>query len=483
MKISKTKLDKFINICKINDIAKLKIYIINQQVVKQYTNGVLYKVILSDDIDSIYKNYLKKDIIYIIDNESNLLEKYICIINEIKKNKKMKIDYNYYLGDITDLLNICKMYTNIPIIIDKQITKKTELKEVTKNGHKAILNILKKIIDIENIDIESLKVINNLDKKDSTKKNYITALISYYRSKEDNKYKNIIELLVNEMNKYSQKIDIIIKNNTKTETQKENFSSWSRVLDINNRLNELGKTNDKIQYYNIILSLYTKMCPRRIADYSNLYYIETPPVDSDNQILYVDNNKICKNVGKNKYEHIGEKNYFGKYKDMYVFVFNNYKTNYSYKKQILEVDKDLANMIVEYIAKNNIKYEQNIFNLSDNKLKYTLQNIFKTYENKKISASMLRHIYLSDNISNQSIWEKEFIGLKMGHSIDMQTKYIKYDKENVKESIELDISREGKLLGKNGSRKKKYNTKEEYIAARKINTTNYRLNKKNKNIK
>lgn len=466
------------------DKDKLKIYIIDDQVM-QTDKDLMYKIIISDETTIFSGDIdIQKRIMHVI-ADTDILKKYINIVNHIRNEKKLY--HNYFLGTLQELLSICKIYidkVNIKPDNSKTIQESYILKNNTIKNHEGNLKVLQKIINIDNIDETALKIIDDLKKSDATKKNYIAALKYYYRiNKKDSDTLMLTERLLNtSMEKYCQQIDTFIKSNTKSIVQSNNFISWSRVLEISERLFILSKENHLFEYYSIILALYVKMYPRRITDYSNLHYAEHLNIIDNAQILYLDHTQIDQNIMKPVHDIDGTKNYFGKHNNMYVFVFNNYKTNFTYKKQIIEVNTELANMIMKYIQQNKIVDDQNIFNLTDAKLKYTLQKIFEVYENKKISASMLRHIYLSDNIDTQNIREREIIGLKMGHSISMQQKYIKYDYDNINPlSPNLDISRENKLLGGKGCRKK-YKNDDEIREARKRNTKKYRMNKKQKKL-
>lgn len=439
------------------------LYIIDQtSILPKGTCQTLYRLVLLDSDCSIEDYYLVKNVRRYIKISGESYEKLLTDIP--KENTISFTSHNniiipderngYYLGDITDLIPICTKYLPPKII-----------KDVTKKGHDINIRILREIgIDVSSINDKTLIDIRDLNKKDSTKKNYITALIYHHIDNID-----YVTMLRKELDLYNKQIKQLINKNIKTDTQKKNFISWNRVIEITNRLRDIGLTK-----YHIILSLYTLMYPRRILDYSRMHYLENISAQSNDIILYLDNTKTQIVSSPQSCKGDINKNYFGKYDSMYVFVFNNYKTVNKYGTQILEVDHELSTILVKYIADNNIQSGKNILELTDNQLCLSLNKIFNIYENKDISASMLRHIYLSDNYNTLNIDEKRIIGIKMGHSIEMQAEYVKIDKDYVNESSELDTSREKGLFLKKGCRK----SEEEKKESRRLRNLKFR----NKNI-
>src|SRR3990172_7792144 len=113
---------------------------------------------------------------------------------------------------------------------------------------------------------------------------------------------------------------------------------------------------------------------------------------------------------------------------------------------------------------------------------FRLKKIFEAYINKSISASMLRHIYITYATDNHIIKthnNKAHLALQMGHSVLTQTKYAKQIDDIV---LDENINEDGsdKLLAKPG-RKKIYATEKERKEADNANRRKKYYDKK-KNI-
>jgi hypothetical protein len=177
-------------------------------------------------------------------------------------------------------------------------------------------------------------------------------------------------------------------NNTKSETQKENWISQDEVLKIYNEYEEkyspllkLKKVNAK-QWDDIldfvVLSLYVLNQPRRNKDYQLMKVVKSnKDLDEDyknfNYYLPPDEN----------------------------FCFFNYKTGHTYHLQEIPVNEKLQNILLQYLKVHPHKKQKNYFLLVDyegqpfeqvNDITRILNHIFK----RKIGVSMLRNIYLTD---------------------------------------------------------------------------------------
>jgi hypothetical protein len=202
----------------------------------------------------------------------------------------------------------------------------------------------------------------------------------------------------------------------KTKKQSENWISWEGVIEKRNELEELTKTFGHrltrrqfhvLQQY-MTLSLYTMVPPRRIIDYLKMFIVRkyNPEKHQKHNYLSLEDNK---------------------------FIFNLYKTSKTYGRQELEFGEDLKKVIDLYLK----YYPSGWGKRSDNEPlfvdyfgeKLTLNNsvtriINRIFSPKKISVSMLRHIYLSDKYGE----EKEAMSKDaeaMGHSVSEQREYIK----------------------------------------------------------
>jgi len=117
-----------------------------------------------------------------------------------------------------------------------------------------------------------------------------------------------------------------------------------------------------------------------------------------------------------------EDNYYEKGK----FYFNKYKTADTYGRQVVLLPKELNKIIKQYIKKNPNDYL--IVNHSGGKLNESgvAPRLNKIFDGKKISTTMLRHIYLSEfHKDTPSLKQMEQVAHDMGHSVSMGLGYVK----------------------------------------------------------
>jgi len=177
-------------------------------------------------------------------------------------------------------------------------------------------------------------------------------------------------------------------NNTKSESQVENWISQDKVKEIFNEytkkiepLFKLKKVNEK-EYDDIldyvVLALYVLNEPRRNKDYQLMKVIKTTK----------DFDEDYKNF--NYFVPITKK-----------FLFYNYKTKGTYQLQEVSVNEILEKILLQYLKIHPLRKEKNYFLLVDynghelkqvNSITRVLNRIF----DKKIGVSMLRNIYLTD---------------------------------------------------------------------------------------
>lgn len=246
---------------------------------------------------------------------------------------------------------------------------------------------------------------------DNTRKSYVASIVSILNRQEGkvwqdlNKYYK--ELFLKERNIFSEK-----PAHEKSETQSENWMSWEDIIKIHdelkNKVDEVQKKNrltnaDKklIENY-FLLCLYTQQPPRRNSDY---YFMKVGQGD-DEKINYVDLND-----------------------DKYYF--NNFKTAKS-GKEVIDIPEKIIDIIKWYVKLMNLNdgdyllYPDDDTRTNSNRITKSLNSIF----NKKIGASMLRHIYLTNkygDIINEQKEDAEF----MAHGTGMQNSYIMNEKENI----------------------------------------------------
>ena len=240
------------------------------------------------------------------------------------------------------------------------------------------------------------KVMECLKKyKPNTQKSILTAIVSAARLMKNDTlaqkyYKDMIE-------------GGTPASNNKTATQTENWMEWKDVLKVKQELHaNLGSWESRLKYF--LVCLYTDIPPRR-----NLDYIKMDVVP-----------KYHDGLAKTK-------NYLSLQDNE--MIFNVYKTSKHYGQQKLALTPELRRSMEDYLKHHPLKKMKQYPLLTNTyggafqtsgAITIMLNRIFK----KKVGASMLRHIYLSNKYGNE-LKEMKEDSQAMGHSLNEQRDYIK----------------------------------------------------------
>tara|TARA_R100000951_G_scaffold25613_1_gene21803 strand:+ start:1156 stop:2076 length:921 start_codon:yes stop_codon:yes gene_type:complete len=252
--------------------------------------------------------------------------------------------------------------------------------------------------------------------KPNTKRTYIIAIVSSLKDRPEAKYKKLY-------NKYYEMLIEVNKdlktNNTKTEKQEENWMSQDEVATKCENLMEIvpkiqGKRKLSEAEYKelldaVILGLYCLQSPRRNKDYTDMLIVKGVP--DEKEYNYLDTKGMK-------------------------WVFNNFKTQKTYKQQVLDIPDELQKLIKVYLKfhpnAKEIKKGQPVHFLmtydgkemtSSTEMTRALNKIF----GKKVGSSLLRNIYLTSKYGEQAKELKED-AKEMGTSVDTASKhYIKHD--------------------------------------------------------
>ena len=299
-------------------------------------------------------------------------------------------------------------------------------KKLAPSSVKLYLRNLEKLNDnqpLKNLNFlkDSNAIVEKLQHyKENTKRGYfisITSVLSLDKSTKAKQklYDEYFKLMM-EKNKELKKEE---GTNTKTETQVENWISWSEVeqkwdglkkkVESFKTLKELTEHqyNSLLQF--VILSLYVCLPPRR-NEYQNMMIVKSATATSPT-----------------------DKNYYDL--DNKRFIFNKYKTQKKEGQKIVDIPETLQGVLSTYIkyhplikGKITKKFQPVTFLVYQdgtpldkvNSITRILNKVF----GKKVGSSMLRHIYLSNKYGDVNEEQKADADI-MGHSVDMARDYIK----------------------------------------------------------
>jgi len=289
-----------------------------------------------------------------------------------------------------------------------EIFKCKDLSGSSLDSYKAKLNKLN-----DNKPIKNLNFLNNIENikdkikhfKPNTQRNYFIAICSILKCYLTNNKTKKIETLYNEYSKILDNYNNELRDQTSiTDTEKVNWINKDELDKVYNDLKSNHKNNKESFQNYLLLSLYYLQPPRRNKDFSLLKISTKYNEQLDKQFNYID-------IKKKR------------------FIFNNYKTSKKYNTQEVDINDELFQIITAYIKYfklkdgdyllNNIKTNEPYTNT--NSITLLLNRIFK----KKIGASMLRKMYLTNKYSSD-MKELEADTKAMGNSVGVaQSNYIK----------------------------------------------------------
>ena len=300
---------------------------------------------------------------------------------------------------------------------------KRDIKETSIKQYLNKIRILYKQIYNKNFVVKDLYLlkdtdifINHIKKKygssNSSSLSYFIAITSILNRLDgyEEQYKKYNEVMMNYYNKNVKKVG----ENKLTEKEEKNYIVWDKIL----KINEFNNTEDELIY-----NLYSCLPPRR-NDYRFMKIIRGK----------VDVDKLDK-----------EYNYY--LVDMNKLIFKNYKTNYVYGDQIINLNSEDTDILkyskLKKILKEHTKdFKDNDLLFTNNKneiIKNFTLKIQKSiqYEGKKLTANLLRHSFISW-ISNKKLTKNELdeISYMMGHNLSQQISYRKFDKSDLKIEFE-----------------------------------------------
>lgn len=293
-------------------------------------------------------------------------------------------------------------------VVDRLRNNKPKLTDSTLKTYSSILRNLYDRMDGKGAVIPFFeknleKVIPVLkDDQKNVRKTKLAVLVSLFSDKPNLKHMDTVkELMLKDANEYNSNL----RNQEKTEKQKNNWMEWEDIKKIYEDLYKRNfpllkkKALKKSEWMDVLnltlLSLYVLQAPRRSQDYT-LMKIRNYDPEQDN--------------------FYNKKN----------FTFQKYKTSKKYGEQTVKVSPRLNTILKLWYKLNPHDYLLATYGgkpLSVSRVALLLNRIFE----KNISTSMIRHVYLSSLYKDvPALKQMDQTATEMGHSTNeaMET-YVK----------------------------------------------------------
>jgi len=243
----------------------------------------------------------------------------------------------------------------------------------------------------------------------TTRKNYLTSIIVAL-STEPTKYKSLLKYYRDTLDNTAKEYNEVMKTQELSDTQKENWTTMSELNKIKTKL-----SRKKAKIVNNGLENITKKEFVIFQEYLvACLYLDMPPLRNDYAGMDIITDEEYKTGLFNE-------NYLVVAPTSYYFVLNNYKTDKVYGTKIIDIPEKLNTTLTQWIQINPTKHF--LLNnkgepMTPNTLTKFLNSVFSE-TGKKISSSLIRHIYLSERYS-ADISQKETDANALLHSVDVQ---------------------------------------------------------------
>ena len=293
-----------------------------------------------------------------------------------------------------------------------------------KKIHNAIFGDNKEIANINFLKDET-KVLEAIkDLKLTTQKNYLSAIIvSLDSMNEKGKYDN-------ELKEYREYLETVNKSyyeqlskNEKTDDQDSNWVSLKELRKVMNSY-KADLTDRNVFKKEALTKKQNDIMQKWLV--ANLYlHDDNPPIRLD----YGDM-AIIKNADYEKLsdDDLDENNYLViKSRNSKFFHFGNYKTKKSQGIKTIPVGRVLNSVLNIWLKFNDEPYllvDSHGTKMTSNQLSKYIVKVFEP-TGKKITANLLRHIYISEKFPVEKNKEKAEVADKMGHSEKTQATYAK----------------------------------------------------------
>lgn len=309
--------------------------------------------------------------------------------------------------------------------IIKHNLKKNTAESYIKRLNKLVELLKKNIFNIIMSADLSYMNISKIYDSPSTKKNFLTAILSVFKFIQMNDgitLNKTQKQALERWHTFHKSLSILEEERYKLSepTQKEQ-NKYVSFDDIKAKYFEIKRKHPSVIHKNltssmqfVFLSIVVHTPPKR-CDYANMkiYWNEDPDKTNENYlVLYHNHQNSNTNLPKESY-----------------FVFNTYKTAKHYERIDQTINDQLKTDIIESLKKHDRQY------LFVNRFGKPYENnsafskfVIRTFENlfnRPCGTTMLRHIYISEVIDHNK-WsekEKEEVSRMMLHSPSLQSIY------------------------------------------------------------
>jgi len=268
--------------------------------------------------------------------------------------------------------------------------------------------------------------------KDTTVKSYIGALIVALETMNNKgKYDDAISEYHEVFDELRKRVDSNYKKGKKTEKEETN---WTSVAELQKALRRMKRELDDREVWK--KDRLTKSDFQLLQKWvvGNLYIGDpenNPPLRLDYAGMEIIDAPEYRKLDEDERE---SKNWLVVYnRNKKKFVLNNYKTSSKYGQREIEVGKKLNSVLNVWLKFNGSDYL--ILNnkgqpMSPNGLGKYISEVFES-TGKKVSANILRHIWITEKFPKKEIDERKDVADKMLHSVNTQQNvYTKEDDEN-----------------------------------------------------
>tara|TARA_R110002096_G_scaffold11794_1_gene43164 strand:+ start:436 stop:1395 length:960 start_codon:yes stop_codon:yes gene_type:complete len=311
------------------------------------------------------------------------------------------------------------------------ITDKRNIKPNTLRAY--IINIRKLQEKLEpNKEFTNLDFLKKKDKvldliddlKLSTRKNYIASIIVALSS-DEKRYEKPLEEYRDYLDGIAKLYKEQIEEQSKSETEKENWVSLQKLRKV------MTNYKREIMERDLLKKDPTKLTKKEF-DLIQKWVVSSLYILDDNPPMRLD--YTMKNISRTEYDKLtkeqkDENNYLVvSSRNKKFFSFGQYKTDKIYGTKRIDVGSKLNTILNVWLKINksgNLILNSRSEPITSNGLTKYLNKVFAPSGKSNISATLIRHIFISEKVGDPKLQEKKELADKMGHSVNQQELYNK----------------------------------------------------------